>query len=75
MLVLLNLISFTSSNSTIQFREILSYTGHNNISFANENNIIEWIDYKEYLLMQNNTLEKEKGNENNGSISDSIIII
>ena len=75
-LILLNLISLISSNSTISFLEFISHAGSNDVSFASENNIANWNDYEKYLATQveqnNSTLEKGKGDGNDGSISDSI---
>lgn len=76
LLVLLHLISLVSSNSTIEFSELVNHGTSNDISFANENSIADWDDYEEYMVMQmeqsNNTLKKRKGDGSDGSVSDSI---
>lgn len=79
LLLLLNCIFLVSSNSSVQFSEILRHAESDDISYASENNIVDWDDYEEYLITQDkqnsNTLEKGKGSGNDGSISDSIINI
>lgn len=76
LLILLNLVAMVSFNSTIQFTELISHAETSDISFAYENNIDDWSDYEEYLMAQikqsKSTLEKGKGDGNNGSVSDSI---
>lgn len=77
LLVLLNVVSIVASNQSIQFSELLSHAGTSDISFATENNITDWNDYEAYLQDQIelncNTLEKDKDEGNDGSISDSIL--
>ena len=79
LLLLLNCIFLVSSNSSVQFSELLRHAETDDISYASENNIVDWDEYEEYLITQDkqnsNTLEKGKGSGNDGSISDSIINI
>lgn len=76
LLILLNLFSLISSNSTIQFQELIMHAESDDISYAYENNIVDWDDYEEYVINQvnqnDNTLERGNGEGNDGSISDSI---
>lgn len=76
LLALLNLVSIISSSPTIQFSVLLNHGSSSDISFAYENNIVNWDGYKDYLKLQaeqrNCESLKSKGDGNDGSISDSI---
>ena len=76
LLALLNLVSIISSSPTIQFSVLLNHGSSSDISFAYENNIVNWDSYKDYLKLQaeqrNCESLKSKGDGNDGSISDSI---
>lgn len=52
LLVLLNVVFIVASNQSIQFLELLSHAGTNDIYFATENNISDWNGYEAYLQDQ-----------------------
>jgi hypothetical protein len=66
-----------SAVPTMEFSALLNHGTSSDISFANENNVVDWGDYSEYLKAQNvknaNKEDKGKGDGNDGSISDSIL--
>ena len=49
LLTLLSIVSLLSSNSTMEFSELLNHGSANDICFASENYIDDWNDYKDYL--------------------------
>lgn len=65
LLVLVNLVSIISSSPAIQFSVLLNHGSSSDISFAYENNIVNWDGYKDYLELQveqsNSELLKAKG--------------
>lgn len=79
LLILLNVISIVSSMPTMEFYKLLNYGTSTDISFANENNITNWNDYKNYLqildIQNANNEFSSNGDNSNGSISDSILDI